>query len=377
MGRDAHGTWRNPGGITRASIDSVCASAGGVYGLHDGQARPSRRPPPCLVAYPGFAAPFPGRPAHGDDPGSACTSPTPPAEALMRRLFVLAFIWGWSFLFIKVAGEGMTPTTVAWARHRARRGGARRRAARPTTPCAARPGVAAALRGGRPRRQHRALHAAGMGRAAHHHGVDRGAQRLDASVHRPLRRRRAGRTAAAGTDRGPGPGDRRRGSGGRRGWLGPRRIVDRRRAGGDLRGRRLRPGLRLHAAPPGGLSTHSGGHGPAGHRDRAPVPGGDGHVGRGRRVAHPHPGRVDPAARRPRHRRRVRPQLPDHRRPRRHQGVARHLHHPGGGRGRRHPRAGRAVRDAADRRRRADRRRDRRRQRQAAGTVPAPSVVGP
>ena len=34
----------------------------------------------------------------------------------MRRLAVLAFIWGWSFLFIKVAGEGLTPTTVAWAR---------------------------------------------------------------------------------------------------------------------------------------------------------------------------------------------------------------------------------------------------------------------
>jgi drug/metabolite transporter (DMT)-like permease len=34
----------------------------------------------------------------------------------MRRLVVLAFIWGWSFLFIKVAVEGLTPTTVAWAR---------------------------------------------------------------------------------------------------------------------------------------------------------------------------------------------------------------------------------------------------------------------
>lgn len=34
----------------------------------------------------------------------------------MRRLLVLAFIWGWSFLFIKVAVEGMTPTTVAWVR---------------------------------------------------------------------------------------------------------------------------------------------------------------------------------------------------------------------------------------------------------------------
>ncbi|HET9558915.1 MAG TPA: EamA family transporter, partial [Actinomycetota bacterium] len=34
----------------------------------------------------------------------------------VRRLFLLAFIWGWSFLFIKVSVEGMTPTTVACAR---------------------------------------------------------------------------------------------------------------------------------------------------------------------------------------------------------------------------------------------------------------------
>ena len=34
----------------------------------------------------------------------------------MRRLLLLAFIWGWSFLFIKVAVEGMTPTTVAAGR---------------------------------------------------------------------------------------------------------------------------------------------------------------------------------------------------------------------------------------------------------------------
>jgi drug/metabolite transporter (DMT)-like permease len=34
----------------------------------------------------------------------------------MRRLFLLSFVWGWSFLFIKVAVEGMTPSTVAWAR---------------------------------------------------------------------------------------------------------------------------------------------------------------------------------------------------------------------------------------------------------------------
>lgn len=35
---------------------------------------------------------------------------------LIRRLLLLAFIWGWSFLFIKVAVEGMTPPTVACAR---------------------------------------------------------------------------------------------------------------------------------------------------------------------------------------------------------------------------------------------------------------------
>lgn len=34
----------------------------------------------------------------------------------MRRLALLAVIWGWSFLFIKVAVEGMTPTAVAGAR---------------------------------------------------------------------------------------------------------------------------------------------------------------------------------------------------------------------------------------------------------------------
>lgn len=34
----------------------------------------------------------------------------------MSRIFLLAFIWGWSFLFIKVAVEGMTPSAVATAR---------------------------------------------------------------------------------------------------------------------------------------------------------------------------------------------------------------------------------------------------------------------
>ncbi len=34
----------------------------------------------------------------------------------MRRLALLALIWGWSFLFIKVAVAGMTPTAVAAAR---------------------------------------------------------------------------------------------------------------------------------------------------------------------------------------------------------------------------------------------------------------------
>lgn len=34
----------------------------------------------------------------------------------MRRVALLAFVWGWSFLFIKVAVEGMTPATVACVR---------------------------------------------------------------------------------------------------------------------------------------------------------------------------------------------------------------------------------------------------------------------
>ena len=34
----------------------------------------------------------------------------------MRRVVLLALIWGWSFLFIKVAVAGMTPSTVAGAR---------------------------------------------------------------------------------------------------------------------------------------------------------------------------------------------------------------------------------------------------------------------
>lgn len=34
----------------------------------------------------------------------------------MRRLVALGFIWGWSFLFIKVAVDGLSPSTVAWAR---------------------------------------------------------------------------------------------------------------------------------------------------------------------------------------------------------------------------------------------------------------------
>jgi drug/metabolite transporter (DMT)-like permease len=31
-------------------------------------------------------------------------------------MMILAFIWGWSFLFIRVAVQGMTPATVAWGR---------------------------------------------------------------------------------------------------------------------------------------------------------------------------------------------------------------------------------------------------------------------
>jgi drug/metabolite transporter (DMT)-like permease len=34
----------------------------------------------------------------------------------LRRLLLLAFIWGWSFLFIKVIVEGVPPTFLAWGR---------------------------------------------------------------------------------------------------------------------------------------------------------------------------------------------------------------------------------------------------------------------
>jgi len=34
----------------------------------------------------------------------------------VARLFLLSFIWGWSFLFIRVAGEDLTPTAVAGGR---------------------------------------------------------------------------------------------------------------------------------------------------------------------------------------------------------------------------------------------------------------------
>lgn len=39
-----------------------------------------------------------------------------PYDRAMRRLFLLAAIWGWSFLLIKVAVAGMPPSAVAFAR---------------------------------------------------------------------------------------------------------------------------------------------------------------------------------------------------------------------------------------------------------------------
>ena len=67
--------------------------------------------------------PLEHRPGHrekrsGEHPARRRLWPAVLADShfLMRRLVLLAFIWGWSFLFIKVAVEGMTPTTVAAAR---------------------------------------------------------------------------------------------------------------------------------------------------------------------------------------------------------------------------------------------------------------------
>jgi drug/metabolite transporter (DMT)-like permease len=34
----------------------------------------------------------------------------------VRRLLLLAFIWGWSFLLIKVIVESVPPTFLAWGR---------------------------------------------------------------------------------------------------------------------------------------------------------------------------------------------------------------------------------------------------------------------
>jgi drug/metabolite transporter (DMT)-like permease len=64
------------------------------------------------------AAPAPGslRAAGRGDEIRSGRRWAPWLTAGVRRLFLLAFIWGWSFLFIKVAVEGLTPTTVAWAR---------------------------------------------------------------------------------------------------------------------------------------------------------------------------------------------------------------------------------------------------------------------
>ena len=51
--------------------------------------------------------------------GSVCRVAAIPGEVewpVLKRLLLLSFIWGWSFLFIKVGVEGMTPTTVAGLR---------------------------------------------------------------------------------------------------------------------------------------------------------------------------------------------------------------------------------------------------------------------
>ncbi|MGH2686991.1 MAG: EamA family transporter, partial [Actinomycetota bacterium] len=65
-------------------------------------------PPAAVLDDP--AAVLDDRAAVLDDPAALVEWP------VLKRLFLLSFIWGWSFLFIKVAVEGMTPTTVAGGR---------------------------------------------------------------------------------------------------------------------------------------------------------------------------------------------------------------------------------------------------------------------
>src|ERR671911_450701 len=264
-------------------------------------------------------------------------------------------------------GRGPHPHDRRLDADRARRRRPLRHPAPPGRAHSGRPDVAAPLRSGGHDRQHRAVHAAGVGRAAHHVRAHGGAQRLDATVHGPVRGHRTERAPAAGADRRARPGHGGRSGGRRARRLRPRGLVDGRRTGRHPRRRRLRHRVRVHAAPPRVVPARRGRDRPACDRRGDAVPPGCAHVDRRRRVAHPYPVGRDPGAGCRRHGAGLRPQLPGHRRARSHQGIAGHIRHPGRCGGRRHRCARRAVRVAARGRRPAHGRRHRRGQRQAAG----------
>ena len=165
----------------------------------------------------------------------------------------------------------------------------------------------------------RAVHAAGLGRAAHHLGAHLGAQRLDAAVHRPVRGVLLGEdrlrpVQVAGLLRRP-----RRGRRGRRASAATtcRLVAGRRRWRPCGAGACYGLGFTYVRAPPDGHPAAGGRH-RAAHRGDAAA-GARSRSRRPRSTARRSPGsRIagDRAARRRRHRARLRPQLPDRRRAR-------------------------------------------------------------
>ena len=167
----------------------------------------------------------------GAQPGRLIDSPP------MRRLLLLAFIWGWSFLFIKVAVEGMSPPP--W-RARASRS-ARRvllvvlRAQRTRRPPPSDRGSVAPLRDARGLRQRPAVHAAGWGEERITSALDVRAQRIDSPVHRRVTAVLFGERLSRAADRRAPPRLRRRRRGRRVRRRRPRRLVALGRAGGRRR----------------------------------------------------------------------------------------------------------------------------------------------
>ena len=99
----------------------------------------------------------------------------------MRRLFLLAFIWGWSFLFIKVILEDAPPTFLAWGRIVLGLA-VLAVAAGPAPRAPARAPLLGAPGGPGPDHERPAVHADRLGRGAHQLGPGLGPERLHTTV---------------------------------------------------------------------------------------------------------------------------------------------------------------------------------------------------